>query len=284
MIHDDNNCKVAVVQMNSNHIVEENFQQLEQLIQEQVKSEQRPFDLLMLPENFAHMPRNEQERTACAEQIGSGKIQSFLHVLAKKYDCWLVAGSVPILVDLNDSESKIYQACLVYDQEGELRHRYDKIHLFDVTLPNGEVYEESRYIEFGDANQDPTVMTPWGRIGLSICYDVRFPEFYRAMNDDVFLVAVPAAFAQKSGEAHWEILLRARAVENLVYIAAAAQTGNHSSGRATWGHAMVVDPWGQVVSQLENEQKITLADINLEYIKKVREQFPCLHHKRTLKR
>ncbi len=283
MKRDSNNCKIAVVQMNSNHLVDENFQQLTHLVEQDFASDQTSFDLLMLPENFAHMPRNEQERTSCAEQIGEGPIQSFLQALAQKYQCWIIAGSVPILVDVTDSESKIFQACLVYDEQGKLRHRYDKIHLFDVTLPNGEVYEESRYIEFGDIKQDPTVMTPWGRIGLSICYDVRFPEFYRAMTDDVFLVSVPAAFAEKSGEAHWEILLKARAVENLVYVAAAAQTGHHSNGRATWGHSMVIDPWGKVISQLENEQKIILTNINLEYIEKVRQQFPCLHHKRTLK-
>jgi len=126
-------------------------------------------------------------------------------------------------------------------------------------------------------------MTPWGLIGLSICYDVRFPEFYRSMSDDVFLVTVPSAFTKKSGEAHWEVLLKARAVENQVYVAAAAQTGKHSNGRSTWGHSMVLDPWGKVVCQLENEQNIMTANLNLAYIKQVREQFPCLNHKRTFK-
>lgn len=298
MSQDQKNCKIAVVQMNSNHIVEDNFHQLRQLI----NHHKEPFDLLMLPENFAHMPRNEQERTSCAEPIGEGSIQSFLQSLAQQQECWIVAGSVPIKsVELSgtnklsgtkvnaqkesekDSKSKIYQACLVYDETGSLRHRYNKIHLFDVTLPNGEVYEESRYIEFGDVNQDPVVKTPWGLIGLSICYDVRFPEFYRAMPEEVFLVSVPAAFTQKSGEAHWDILLKARAIENQVYVSAPAQTGQHSNGRSTWGHSSVIDPWGKIVCELGNEQKIASANINFRYIEKVRREFPCLHHKRTLK-
>jgi len=184
-------------------------------------------------------------------------------------------------VNPDDGQSKIFQACLVYDNHGVLRKRYDKVHLFDVTLPNGEVYQESRYIEFGDIQQDPVVATPWGLVGLSICYDVRFPEFYRAMHDDVFLVCVPAAFTYRSGQAHWEILLKARAVENQTYIAAAAQTGEHTNGRQTWGHSALIDPWGKTLVQLKNEQKIISTDLNLAYIQQIRQQFPCLHHKRT---
>ena len=275
-----NDCRVAVVQINSNHVLAENLQTLEQLIAEYDKS----FDLLMLPENFAHMPRNENERTECAEIFGQGEIQSFLSQLAKKNDCWIVAGSVPLhvsgTVNNKPDKRKIYQASLVYDNQGNFIKRYDKVHLFDVTLPSGEFYQESKYIEFGDSKQNSIVETPWGLLGLSICYDVRFPEFYRAMPDDVFLVSVPAAFTYDSGKAHWDTLLKARAIENQVYIAASAQTGTHSNGRKTWGHSALIDPWGQVAAQAEQNETIISTNIDLAYIKQVREQFPCLQHKR----
>ena len=269
--------RIAITQMNSNHIVTENLQQLESLIGEQ-KSD---FDMLFLPENFAHMPRNERERTACAEKFGQGEIQSFLKKIAQQHHCWVIAGSVPILVDKVNGDRKIFQACLVYDHQGELRKRYDKVHLFDVTLPNGDAYHESSFIEFGDPRQDPTVTTPWGLLGLSICYDVRFPEFYRAMPDQVFILSVPAAFTYDSGRAHWQTLLKARAIENQVYVAAAAQTGEHSNGRKTWGHSMLIDPWGKTITEISSEQKVVSTPIDLAYIQQVRDQFPCLHHKRT---
>ena len=269
--------RIAIAQMNSNHIVEENLRQLEYLLRKQ-KSD---FDLLFLPENFAHMPRNEKERTACAEKLGQGQIQAFLMKIAQQYKCWLIAGSVPILVDTLNGAGKIFQACLVYDQLGELRKRYDKIHLFDVTLPNGEAYQESRFIEFGDPRQNPTVATPWGLLGLSICYDIRFPEFYRAMPSEIFMLSVPAAFTYDSGKAHWRTLLKARAIENQVYVVAAAQTGEHSNGRKTWGHSTLIDPWGKTITEISDEQKVVSTPIDLAYIQQVRDQFPCLHHKRT---
>lgn len=272
----ETHCKIAIAQMNSTHVVEENLQQLRLMIVAHAES----FDMLFLPENFAHMPRNEHERTQFAETLGEGKIQSFLSDIAQQQNCWIVAGSVPILVDHQQSD-KIFQACLVYDNQGRLQKRYDKVHLFDVTLPNGESYQESRYIEFGDSSQNPTVETPWGLLGLSICYDVRFPEFYRAMPDEIFMLSVPAAFTYDSGQAHWQILLKARAVENQVFIAAAAQTGQHSNGRKTWGHSTVIDPWGKTIVEIAQNEKIVSSMIDLAYIRQIREQFPCLHHKRT---
>ena len=272
-----NACHLSVLQITSNHIVEENLVKVMQLI----NAFKGSTDLLMLPENFAHMPRNEKERTACAEEVNDGPIQTFLSQLAQKQQCWVVAGSVPVLSNKQGGEAKIFQACLVYDAQGVLQKRYDKIHLFDVTLPNGEVYQESRYIEYGDIDQNPTVKTPWGLIGLSVCYDLRFPEFYRAMPDDVFLVSVPAAFTKRSGEAHWEVLLKARAIENQVYVAAAGQTGMHSNGRETWGHSMIIDPWGDALQELPDQQAVISAKIDLDRIKEIREQFPCLQHKRT---
>ncbi|MGH1428002.1 MAG: carbon-nitrogen hydrolase family protein [Arenicella sp.] len=263
--------------MTSNHVVEDNLAKVTQLMD----TFEGETDLLMLPENFAHMPRHEEERTACAEEMNDGPIQLFLSQFAKQHHCWLVAGSVPIRSDNQNGEDKIYQACLVYDDEGKLRQRYNKVHLFDVTLPNGEIYQESRYIEYGQIDQNPTVQTPWGLIGLSVCYDVRFPEFYRSMPDEVFLVSVPAAFTKRSGEAHWHVLLKARAIENQVYIAAPGQTGTHSNGRETWGHSMIIGPWGEVLQELPNQQGVISTHIDLNYVQEIREQFPCLQHKRT---
>ncbi len=270
-------CHLSVLQMTSNHVVEDNLAKVTQLMD----TFEGETDLLMLPENFAHMPRHEEERTACAEEMNDGPIQLFLSQFAKQHHCWLVAGSVPIRSDNQNGEDKIYQACLVYDDEGKLRQRYNKVHLFDVTLPNGEIYQESRYIEYGQIDQNPTVQTPWGLIGLSVCYDVRFPEFYRSMPDEVFLVSVPAAFTKRSGEAHWHVLLKARAIENQVYIAAPGQTGTHSNGRETWGHSMIIGPWGEVLQELPNQQGVISTHIDLNYVQEIREQFPCLQHKRT---
>lgn len=266
-------CQIALAQMNANHDVESNLQQLETLL----SNHGQVFDLLFLPENFAHMPRHEQERLDSAESFGSGKIQDFLSKIATQYGCWIVAGSVPIC---NEDQRKIYQSSLVFDDQGILQKRYDKIHLFDVKLANGEQYQESRFIEFGDVQQDPTVMTPWGLIGLSICYDVRFPEHYRAMSDDIIMLSVPAAFTYNTGQAHWQTLLQSRAIENQVFVVAAAQTGQHSNGRRTWGHSSLIDPWGKVIIQEKTQVSLISAKINLNQINEIRERFPSLQHKR----
>lgn len=303
-------CTVACMQINSNHIVDDNLVQIETILAEN----NTHIDILVLPENFAHMPRTERERLDHAEpfldppnsldfssSLGfsegqtAGKIQHFLSRLARRNQIWVVAGSVAIVVDncvaddksdslqKNVSEKhsieKIYQSCLVYDDSGVLQKRYDKTHLFDVTLANGEQYYESQYIERGNPQQDASVQTPWGLMGLSICYDLRFPEFYRAMSDDTFLICVAAAFTEKSGEAHWQTLLKARAIENQVYIAAAAQTGTHSNQRSTWGHSMLIDPWGKIKDSLSKQQGLVSAEIDFEYIQLLRQQFPCLEHK-----
>ena len=271
-------CIVACLQINANHIVEENLRQVQEIVAQSADK----FDILLLPENFAHMPRNEKERLDYAESFQSGRIQSFLSQLAQQHDCWVIAGSVALIADrINDENTtRVFQSCLVYDESGTLTKRYDKVHLFDVTLENGETYHESQYIEPGDPDQDATVKTPWGIMGLSICYDLRFPEFYRSMPDKTFLICVPAAFTYKSGEAHWQTLLRARAIENQVYIAASAQTGKHSNKRSTWGHSMIVDPWGEIKNCITKNQGLICTAIDFEYIQQLRQHFPCLEHRR----
>jgi len=269
-----NQCQIAIAQMNSSDKVEENLKQLNEI----VNDHQKPIDIMFLPENFAHMPVTEKDRLDSAEEFGSGRIQDFLAELAKTKNAWIVAGSVPLLLE---NKGKIYQSTLVFDDLGQCQQRYDKIHLFDVELANGERYEESSYIEFGDKQQQPWVSTPWGSIGLSICYDLRFPEHFRAFPEDVFLLSIPAAFTHRTGKAHWQVLLQARAIENQCYVAAAAQTGTHSNGRKTWGHSSVINPWGDIISQNPNDIGLIDATVDIGFLQKIRQQLPCLHQKRT---
>lgn len=267
-------CNVAALQMSSTNSVEHNLEKVEEIL----KRAQQPVDVLVLPENFAHMPNSEAERKQAGELMGDGPIQDFVARLAENYNCWVVAGTIPI--KSADSE-KVYASCIVYNEQGAAVHRYDKLHLFDVTLPNGQIYSESDSIEYGDPAITNFVESPWGKIGLSICYDVRFPELYRRMPNDVFLNCIPAAFTRKTGDAHWEPLLRARSIENQCYVVAAAQTGRHTNGRETWGHSMIVDAWGRVVKSLAELPGLIVTEVDFSALGAIREQFPCLKHKRT---
>ena len=233
--------------------------------------------LVALPENFALMGDTGLEKIAEREADRVGPIQDFLAMVAKKYSVWVVAGSVPMEAD---ADNKIRAACLVYNDTGERVARYDKIHLFDVDLPNvGEVYRESDTIEAG---QDSVIIdTPFGRIGLIICYDLRFPELIRSMSrKGVDILIVPAAFTAETGAAHWEVLLRARAIENLLYVIAPNQGGFHVNGRKTFGHSMIVDPWGVVMDCYKTGGGFVSADIDLDRQKKLKASFPVLEHRR----
>lgn len=235
--------------------------------------------IAVLPENFAHMPSTEAERLAAAEDAGDGPIQDFLRDCAMQHGMWVIGGSVPVRAE---DGNKVFAACLAYSPDGVLAARYDKIHLFDVTLANGKRYAESDAMEFGAlSGNDGILETPWGKIGLSICYDVRFPESYRRMpGEDLIAIVVPAAFTRETGEAHWSMLLRARAVENLAYVIGAGQYGTHPNGRTTWGHSMIVDPWGEVLTELPEGDGIISAGLDLDELDSLRERFPCLKHRR----
>ena len=261
--------KVAAVQMASGTKVDGNLNEARRHIE---KAAQQGAKLVVLPEFFAIMGKNEQDKINVSEQDGAGTIQSFLSEMAKLHKIWLVGGSMPLV---SSSPDKVRNSCLVYNERGERVARYDKMHLFNLDLGN-ERYHEDATIEAG--NQVVVVDSPFGRIGLAICYDLRFPELFRAMQA-VDLIVLPAAFTATTGKVHWEPLIRARAIENLAYVIAAAQGGYHVNGRETHGHSMVVDPWGRILVELQRGSGVVVADINSSYQASVRASLPALSHR-----
>ena len=263
--------KVAAVQMASGPNVPANLSEARRLIEKAVDQGAR---LVVLPEYFPIMGLNDTDKLAVREQPGRGVIQTFLSETAREHKIWLVGGSIPLVADVPD---KMRNACLVYDDNGEQVARYDKIHLFNLELGN-EHYHEGRTIEAGE--QVVVVDSPFGRIGLAICYDLRFPELFRAMRD-VNIIVLPSAFTETTGKMHWEILVRARAIENLAYVVAAGQGGYHINGRETHGNSMIVDPWGRVLDRLPRGSGVVVAEINPAYHASLRASLPALSH-RTL--
>jgi predicted amidohydrolase len=261
--------KIAGIQMASGPNVAANLSEAEKLIEIAVEQGAK---LIALPEYFAIMGMRDTDKVKAAEKEGQGPIQHFLADIAKKHAIWVVAGSVPLQ---SETEDKIYNACLVYNDQGQCIARYNKIHLFGLNLGN-ETYHEEKTITPG--NQVITVESPFGKIGLSICYDLRFPELYRAMGE-VDLILVPAAFTETTGKAHWESLIRARAIENLCYVLAPAQGGYHTSGRETHGNSMIVDPWGVVLDRLPRGSGVVIASINRDYQTSLRKSLPALQHR-----
>ena len=264
---------VAAVQMNSGNDCDANLASARRLLQAAADQGAR---LALLPENFSLMALRDADRRAHAEADGSGPVQEFLARTAAQLGMWIVAGSVPLARAPGERSA---QSCLVYDASGARVARYDKIHLFDVELPDrAESYRESAHMAPGD-----TVVvldTPAGRLGLSICYDLRFPELYRRLQAaGAQWLVVPAAFTAATGEAHWEPLLRARAIENLCYVVASAQYGVHPNGRQTWGHSMIIDYWGRVLTQLPAGAGLVTATVDLAAQAEARRKFPALTHR-----
>lgn len=260
--------RVAAIQMASGPNVSANLAEAEQLIELAVEAGAK---LVSLPEFFCIMAPNSDVVKA-REVEGNGPIQNFLSRMAKKHKIWLIGGSVPLEASV---ANRVRNSCLVYDERGKQVARYDKIHLFGLDLGN-ERYQESKLIEPGDTVV--VVNSPFGRIGLSICYDLRFPELYRAM-PEVDIIVVPSAFTATTGRAHFETLIRARAIENLAYVIAPAQGGYHLSGRETHGDSMVVDPWGVVLDRLPRGSGVVIANINPGYQASLRKSLPALHHR-----
>lgn len=263
--------KVAAIQMASGPNVAANLDEAERLIAMAV---QQGAKLIALPEYFPVMGMKETDKVAVREEEGKGPIQRFLAGQAKKHKIWLVGGSIPLEAS---TSNKVRNSCLVYDDKGKVVARYDKIHLFNLDLGN-EHYHEEATIEPG--KKVVTVETPFGKLGLSICYDLRFPELYRAMGN-VDLIVLPSAFTDTTGKAHWETLVRARAIENLAYVIAPAQGGYHISGRETHGNSMIVDPWGVILDRLPRGSGVVVAGVNPAYQKSLRNSLPALKH-RTL--
>ena len=274
--------KIAALQMVSTPRVEHNLATASRLIAQAADAGAR---WVVLPEYFCLMGHSDRDKLAIAEVAGAGPIQDMLSGAARRHGVWVIGGTLPIRCD---EPEHVFNACCVYAPDGTMAARYDKIHLF--CFDNGrERYDEGRVLRAGSepvavsgsADGDIAAL----RVGLSICYDLRFPELYRALmtmpgQPPCDLIAVPAAFTHTTGQAHWELLLRARAVENQCYVIAAAQGGLHENGRRTWGHSMIVDPWGEIVAVHAEGEGVVIADLDLDRLAAVRLQLPALKHRR----
>ena len=265
--------RIAAIQMASGPNVSSNLNEAERWISYAVDA---GANLVVLPENFAIMAMQQVDMLKVKEQQGEGPIQDFIKKMCNKHQLWIVAGTIPIA---STDEQHVRAACLLFNPDGEIVARYDKIHLFDVTLDDGENYLESEVIAAGD---DIVVEdTPFGRMGFAVCYDLRFPEMFRRMVDKgVDLIVLPSAFTAITGKAHWESLVRARAIENLCYMVASAQGGYHANGRETHGDSMIVDPWGEVKDRLARGSGFVIADLEQDKINLTRKQFPVLEHRK----
>jgi predicted amidohydrolase len=262
--------KVAAIQMTSGHIVADNLTAAAALLTE---AKDAGAEVACLPENFCFIGLKDADKLAIAEADGNGPVQQFLSDTARRLKMWILGGTIVLR---GDTPTRVANSSLLIDAAGKRVARYDKIHLFDVTIPGrNEQYRESSHVMPG---REPVLAdTPVGRLGLSVCYDMRFPELYRELvAQGAEWLAMPAAFTVPTGRAHWETLLRARAIENLCYVVAPAQSGTHSSGRETYGDSLIVDYWGQVLSRLAKGTGVITADIDLGKQAESRVRFPAL--------
>ncbi|MGI9272816.1 MAG: carbon-nitrogen hydrolase family protein [Woeseiaceae bacterium] len=268
--------RVAAIQMNSGADVDANLALAERLLSAAAAD---GVSLAVLPENFALMPEKGRDKALHAESRGNGPIQAFLAAASQRHKLWIVAGSMPLQ---SPEAERVYGACPVYSADGTEQACYLKMHLFDVALPDSEEsYQESWSMYPGD--DLVCVDTPIGRIGLTICYDLRFPEMFRHLIDDGATVfTVPAAFTKVTGTAHWHTLLRARAIENLAYVIAPGQYGEHADNRSTFGHSMIIDPWGRIIAEQAEGNCHVAADIDPDLPLKLRAEFPALKNRRFL--
>jgi predicted amidohydrolase len=263
----------GVVQMTSGESLAKNLARANELVGDAAA---RGAKLVALPENFALFTSNEADKLAACEVLdGRGPILSAMAAVAKRHDVALVLGGIPELAD----DGRAHNTCVYVDATGNVVARYRKIHLFDVHIPDGASYAESTTVAPG--SEVVVVDTPWLKLGLSVCYDLRFPELYRALaNEGAHAMVVPAAFTLHTGRAHWHTLLRARAIENLSYVLAPAQYGQHTATRHTFGHALICDPWGQVLAEVGDHEGVAVAEIDLDYQAKLRKELPVLGHRR----
>ena len=266
--------RIAALQMSSQSDVAENLSQAAELVR---SAAQRGAELVILPENFAFLGA-ETDKRALAEQLGDAEapIQAAVSRLAREAKITIVAGGMP---ELSGDDKRPYNSCVVFGPDGGLVARYRKIHLFDVELPDGSELRESAAVSAG---VEPVVVEIGGfRVGLSICYDLRFPELYRALVDrGAEVLLVPSAFTLQTGKDHWHVLLRARAIESQCWLVAAAQWGRHLKNRASYGHALIVDPWGTIVAECSDRVGLVIADADRAHLHRVRSMLPSLTHRR----
>jgi deaminated glutathione amidase len=268
--------KIAALQMVSEPSLEHNLEMAGNLIAQAASLDA---ELVALPEYFCFMGHQDTDKLALQERQGDGPIQAFLADAARQHQVWLVGGTLPLA---SSTAQRVRNSCLAYNPQGELVARYDKMHLF--AFSNGrEHYDEASVLEPGDhpvGFSFPSRDGDTWRVGLSVCYDLRFAALYHALQAD--LILVPSAFTHTTGQAHWEVLLRARAIENLAYVMAPAQGGVHTNGRHTWGHSMVVDSWGRIMQVLAQGSGLVVADISMAELHQHRQQLPAIGHRRAM--
>ena len=272
--------RIAALQMVSTPDVDRNLQQAADLF---AQAAAQGVQLAGLPEYFCLIGRRDEDKLTHAEEPGRGPIQQFLSEQARQHGLWIIGGTLPVRAPRAD---RVYNRCIVYSPQGQAHAHYDKVHLF--RFDNGsESYDEGRVLMEGSQPVATTLSMPTPlRLGLSVCYDLRFPELFRALSfgtpgqSPCDLMAVPSAFTHTTGQAHWEVLLRARAIENQCYVMAPAQGGLHENGRRTWGHSMVIDPWGEVLACVDEGPGLAVADLDVQRLATVRQQLPALLHRR----
>lgn len=263
--------KISAIQMTSTPSVKDNLTIVDSLIKQAVD---QGSNLIVLPEMFPIAGLETTDKIKVSEQFGEGPIQDFLSHQAKKNRLWIVGGTIPLKCE---QPHKVKAACLVYDDLGNMVGRYDKIHLFDVSISESESYQESATTEPG--TNITVVDTPLGKLGLSVCYDIRFPELFRRLfNLGAEIFAIPAAFTVKTGQAHWEILSRSRAIENFCYVVGACQAGTHRNGRQTYGHSLIINPWGEIINSLADGIGVITAEVDLEKLRQIRKNMPIADH------
>lgn len=262
----------AALQMNSSDDIRSNLAVAAKLLEQ---AAQHQAQLCVLPENFALMRQYKDQSLKSQERFGQGPIQDFLKEQAYKHNLWIIGGTIPLTAE---ATNKTYAACLVFNNKGECVGQYNKIHLFDVNL-GSEQHQESETIQSGTT---PLVVeTPIGKVGIAVCYDVRFPKLFHLLQQQgAEIFALPSAFTVPTGQAHWEVLTRCRAIENLCYLIASCQTGLHNNGRRTFGHSEIIDPWGKLVASLADGEGIITAEINLTYLYELRKKLPVINHHR----
>ncbi len=266
--------KVAAIQMCSSPNVDANLAAARQYILEAVHA---GATLVVLPEMFAIMGMDSKDKVQVKEAEGNGKIQQFLSQMSRENKIWLVGGTIPIATNTPD---KIRAASFLYDDQGRVAARYDKLHLFDVKLSDTEQYQESATTEPG--KNIVVASSPFGCIGMSVCYDIRFPELYRSLfNQGADIIVIPSAFTEKTGAAHWEVLARSRAIENFSYVIGACQGGTHPGGRKTYGRSLIVSPWGEVLAKMEGtESGVIIAGIDMAQVEQCRQNIPIKQHQK----
>jgi nitrilase len=268
--------KVSAIQLNSGPNVKVNLYDVKTFIEQIADLGSK---MVVLPENFALMPENDADYIKHAEELGDGQIQNYLSDLASSYKIWIVGGTIPIR---SKDKDRVMASTITFNEKGEQVSLYNKIHLFDVTLPKSkESYNESKYFMAGDKIE--VIDTPIGRAGIACCYDLRFPELFRLQHEQkIDVIILPASFTQQTGKVHWETLIKARAIENLSFVVSSCQGGYHINGKKTFGHTMIVNPWGQTLDLLENGKGFISSDIDLSQLKSIRENFPVLEHMKLI--